>query len=179
MEVKNYKNFFGEFIEFTEGGEISPDASINNSIKKQIKKELIYFKLNTILLMTLIHIVTGAFTIAICPQFHIHLIKNFMGLLTLFMKFGPNVCSFLCGFLFLSLSLMVASVVLGTSSKLYLYRIRYYKIFSLILASLFVFKLLGNIHINLSLFIWISGACVGSYLSFLRFKGRKKDGVTF
>ena len=120
--------------------------------------------------MVAIHCATGAFTMAICPQFHIHLFSNFMGLLTIFMKFGSNVCSFLCGFLFLSLSLITASIILPQKSKNYLYRVRYYKIPVLILLTLFIFKLIGNIHLDIKLLIWILGAITGSYFSFLRFR---------
>jgi len=52
------------------------------SIMKVIKKELLNFKIYTLISLFMVHALTGANVIAICPQFDFCYFQTFGGLLT-------------------------------------------------------------------------------------------------
>ncbi|MFH1729555.1 MAG: hypothetical protein ABIA04_14190 [Pseudomonadota bacterium] len=140
---------------------------IENSILDNIFKETGKDKLKAIIFVSAIHVFIGTLIIAVCPQFEIRLHHKFNGLLNVFMLFGPHVCSFLCGSLFLSATIVFSELVLPKTYKYYLYSIRFYKIPFLIVASLIVFNSIKNIDLNLFTFLWILGAFTASNFVYL------------
>lgn len=62
--------------------------------------------------LALIQLVSGLFTLSICPQFGIRLLGDGLGLMTWFMAFGNLGCVVACGSFFTGTSLLLASIIL-------------------------------------------------------------------
>jgi hypothetical protein len=62
--------------------------------------------------LALIHALTGALTLSLCPQFGLRLFGEGMGLMGTFMKLGDYGCMVACGFVFLGMTLLIAAFVL-------------------------------------------------------------------
>jgi hypothetical protein len=158
-------NFSKDFTDFSKTVPVDPPEDFNLLISRDIHKNLRKDKISAIASVSLIHIVVGIFIIAICPQFDFQIIPNFAGLLTIFMKFGHNMCMFLCGSLFLSSSIVVSAFLLPQTYRRYLYSIRYYKITGLTLGSLVIFALISAVPITFSTILWVCGAILSGHLT--------------
>jgi hypothetical protein len=84
----------------------------------------------------------------------------------------------MCGILFVSLSVLFASLILRQEELKVLYRNSLLQIFSLALFSLVVFFLLGaEVTLSIGLF-WLFGAMFGGLLSTLTFRKHKPLQLT-
>jgi hypothetical protein len=162
FDLDNFSKGFDDFSKLTP---VDPPEDLARQIAYGTTKELQKNKISAIASVSLIHIVAGTFIIAICPQFDFQIIPNFAGLLTIFMKFGHNVCMFLCGSLFLSSSIVVSAFLLPQTYRRYLYSIRYYKITGLTVGSLVIFALISAVPITFSTILWVCGAILSGHLT--------------
>jgi hypothetical protein len=157
--------FDAEFESFRheEGEMVSLPRS--SKIKSQIGKDLAFGKINSIVCALCVHLFAGFGVLAICPQFDIGIIENFAGLQHIFMRFGSQVCLFLCGALFLSVSIGVSALVLPQAQKRYLYSIRYFHVALLAAVSLLTFSIITTIPKDSGTALWFVGAVIFGSLS--------------
>ena len=154
--------------EFDDFSKIAPEkipSNIEEDILKQASQDLLKTKIKALTAVSFIHLIAGAFIISVCPQFDIQFFPNFMGLLSIFMRFGHNVCMFLCGSLFISASVTASAIILPKVYKQYLYSIRYYKIAGLAIGSLLVFSLVSVVPLTVPTLLWLAGALIFGQLT--------------
>ncbi|MEQ1665212.1 MAG: hypothetical protein ABL927_07555 [Bdellovibrionales bacterium] len=162
-----------EFNEFasTEGHSVPDGISINilNRVRKQLNPSawVVFFKL------LFIHSIVGTFSLGVCDQFGMSPFQTEFSLSEYFMKYGHSFCMTMCGILFVSLSVLFASLLLRQEELKILYRNSLLQIFSLAIFSLVLFFLLGaDVTISIG-FFWLSGAMLGGMLSSLSFRKSK------
>jgi hypothetical protein len=108
-----------------------------------------------------IHSIVGTLSLAICNQFGINPFAVGFSLSDFFMKFGHSTCMFLCGVLFLSLSLCLSRLLLHPEEFFVLKKNVWLQTFALSMISLGIFSILGA---NLALSfagLWLAGAMLG------------------
>ena len=160
----NEKDWLKEYQEFVETPKSAVPAEISSKILSQINKDLnpsagiVFAKLFGI------HAGVGTLSLAICDQFGMTPFHTGFSLSNYFMKFGHNVCLFICGFLFVSLSVLMARLILSQEEFNVLGKNSKVQIPSLSVFSLLVFWTLGaEMFFNLSL-LWLLGANLGGML---------------
>jgi hypothetical protein len=99
--------------------------------------------------------------LAICNQFGITPFQTGFSLSDYFMKFGHSTCMFLCGVLFLSLSLLICRSLVLPEELRVLRKNVWLQVFGLSMISLGVFAAFGA-HITLAIgVLWLTGAMLG------------------
>lgn len=146
-----------------------PEKELPDHLSKKIgyrsRKLIFRHKITSIMSLILVHVITGFGVIAICPQFDIQLIDNFMGLTSIFMKFGMHVCMFCCGAFFLTMTNLFSAIFLPTVMKNYLFTVRYYKISLLSILTLLIFSAISIVRLDVFTLLWIMGAVTIGSLS--------------
>lgn len=169
----NELDIVNEFRKFTEekGEQLSQEFTA--SVLKRTKKNLRRTKILAVFSMIFIHAVVGAFLILICPQFGIRYFPGFDGLMYVFMKFGPHVCTLLCGSLYLSSTMLLGALILPKVYKTYIYTVRYFQVVGLILMSLGVFTLFGDLKLNVFSLLWFVGALLSGLAAITTFNQKR------
>jgi hypothetical protein len=108
-----------------------------------------------------IHFMTAAITLSVCPQFGFKLFKLPVNLMNTFMVFGMPVCNFLCGLFFTATSIGVASLVLKRDEVRSLKFQKTLLSLALILSSIGFFWIMNpQMFLEFSV-LWLIGALVG------------------
>lgn len=163
MTEKEWLEDFKDFVSGGEGSSVpeSLSAQILQCIHKALNPSpwLVFFKLLGV------HAVVGTLSLAICDQFGISPFNTGFSLAEYFMKFGHSVCMTLCGFLFISLSIVLGWIVLQREEMVVLKKNVFVQVPVLSALSLGVFMLLGaEIAFSIALF-WLFGAVVGGLVT--------------
>src|SRR6185312_8070245 len=101
-----------EFEDFKNTKDISPPNWVNELIFSRIRRDLNPSGLSVFKKLAFIQLLTGIITLMFCPQLGIGFFKDNMGLMSLLMKFGDNICMAGCGALFLSISALASVIFL-------------------------------------------------------------------
>jgi hypothetical protein len=177
VEMKNkFKGWTDDFHEFMEVSEKRPPAQLSEMIQNKIAHDLNPAWWQIFLKITMVHLIVGALTLLICPQFGIGLLPG-LGLTEIFMTFGPQACSLACGALFLGTSLLMASLFLCPEEVKMIRKNRIPQLLSLVALSALIFIGLGVSAFDVLLGAWFLGGFIGSLISlelgwFLRFSIR-------
>ncbi len=108
-----------------------------------------------------IHAVIGTLSLSVCNQFGMNPFRTGFSLSEYFMKFGHGTCMVLCGFLFVSLSILIASVMLKNTELRVLKKNALLQVPSLSLLSLAIFMAFGADILFQIAFLWSLGAMIG------------------
>lgn len=112
----------------------------------------------------LAHFIGSLVTLMSCSQFGFQLFFHGGGLMHLFMKISPSLCFVFCGALYLSLSILVARIILNYDEWLIVLRSKVLSISSLALITLGTLAALTH-EVNLeSGVLWFFGAALGGEL---------------
>ncbi len=157
------KNKTNDFDSFAEGDSQLPAGSafILNKIHQDIQK-LAPHKSQVAVKMGLIHLFSSILTLSACPQFGLRLFFKGEGLMHYFMQLTPTFCQSLCGGLYLSVTFLLARLVLSYDEWLMILRSRTLSIGTLTLGSLGTFAMINQgLSLEAGAF-WILGAVVGA-----------------
>jgi hypothetical protein len=101
-----------DFLDF-QSSEISiPPDHLSQRILRNVQIDLNPSVWRVFARLALIHFCVGLMTLSICPQFGFKLLGNDVGLMGVFMHFGPYGCGIGCGSFFLGTSILIASFLL-------------------------------------------------------------------
>jgi len=110
--------------------------------------------------MALIHLIVGTITLLFCPQFGINILPG-MGLMSHFMRFGETACMMGCGAIFLGMSTLAASFILGPQEIKVIRRNRLLQVSLLATLSIGVFICFGASTIVSLAIAWLVGSTLG------------------
>ncbi|WP_413561368.1 hypothetical protein [Bdellovibrio sp. HCB209] len=160
--MKDVKNDFESFK--NEVSETSGSSFVLNKIQAEIartapKKSSVAFKMGAI------HLGSSLVTLMACPQFGTRLFFEGEGLMDVFMKISPMFCQAFCGAFYLSVTFVIARLLLSYDEWLVINRSRGLSIGGLALLSLGVFAMLAQgISFEAGVF-WIFGAIVAAEMA--------------
>jgi hypothetical protein len=106
------KDHLKDFDEFKNSEGPAPSAVITQNILSAVNRSLHPSAWRVFGKLSLIHCITAAFTLSICPQFGIRLLGEGLGLMSHFMRLGDYGCGIACGSFFMGTSIMVATLCL-------------------------------------------------------------------
>lgn len=162
----------------------APGLSVSNSVSKKILGH-VYADLNPSVWrvsgkLALVHLLSAVFTLSACPQFGFRLLGEGMGLMHIFMRFGPMACTFACGSVFLGVSISSAMFFLRPEEIRKVRQHRLLHVASLAFLSLGFFIMMdADVFFSLGL-IWLAGAILGGMGAFeLGWKIRFSQGAAY
>lgn len=100
-----------EFQEFVGSDEVQPPREVSSNILSRVHADLNPTTWSVLSKLAFIHVLVGAITLLVCPQFGIGAFGG-MGLMHLFMRFGETICTLACGAFFLGSSTLVGSLIM-------------------------------------------------------------------
>jgi hypothetical protein len=104
-----------------------------------------------------VHVVVGAGTLSVCPQFGFAPGRSQV-LFEFLMRYGHAACTAACGGFFLGMSALSVALVLRREEVALLRRHRVFPWVSLSIFSLLFFRAVGAVEFDLVLLAWIVGA---------------------
>lgn len=159
--MKDIKKDFESFV--NDPAETAGSSFVLSKIHSQLQKELpspwsVATKLGVA------HLLGSFVTLMSCSQFGVQLFFDGGGLMHYFMKVSPQFCNTLCGALYLSISFMMARVILKRDEWLMIVRSRTLSIASLALVSLGGLALASHEVTFEAGILWLFGAALGGEL---------------
>jgi hypothetical protein len=159
------QEWISEFSEFISADSIQPPKHLNESVTARVHQELNPSSLSVFFKLTGIHALVGTFTLLFCPQFGFALTSG-AGLMGLFMPYGNFACMLGCGAVFMSGSLLVASLVLRPEEVRVIRKTEILQVTFLALLSIGALICVGDpIVASLALF-WMLGSVLGGLGTF-------------
>lgn len=146
-----------EFKDFENTTGYAPSAGVLDSLKSQIQTELQPRVSNIMLKFSGIHILGAGTTLTVCPQFGLRILGEGHGLMGYFMNAGPNLCFVLCGAFFLSVSLLLARVLLNKYERAVVIQNRRLFAFMLLSFSLGALAMAGAEFTLIPVLLWAVG----------------------
>jgi hypothetical protein len=158
------EQWIAEYEEFNNAEPVEPPKHLTETIIGVVHQALNPTVWSVFLKLTLIHAIAGTATLAFCPQFGFGLISG-MGLMGPFMAFGEQGCMVGCGAVFMSGSLLTASLILKSEEVRAIRRTRLLQISLLALLSIGIFICSGaGIVVSLAAF-WLIGSILGGLIT--------------
>jgi hypothetical protein len=160
--MKDDKNYLSDFEEFKNATPIAPPKEVSEKILSIVGKDLKAIPWKVFSRLSLIHLFSALFTLSICPQFGFRLFGDGMGLMGHFMSLGHYGCMIACGFFFVGMSLLFASVILKPYELLVIRKHRFTEIGALTLLSLGFFIMINPSDVVFSFALaWLLGSLAG------------------
>ena len=155
---KEWIEDFQEFVR-SEGTAVPKEAS--EKLFAMVRKDLNPSSWFIFAKLLAIHSVVGTLSLAICNQFDINPFRTGFSLSNYFMKFGHSTCMFLCGVLFVGLSLLMTRAIVRPEELRVLRKNALLEIFGLSMISLGVFAAVGAEFTFAVAVLWLVGAMLG------------------
>lgn len=163
--MKKDPKFNKEFEEFMSTAPVEVPTELNTNILAKVHQALNPSPFWIFTKISIIHLFVGSFTLLLCPQFGVSPMGG-MGIMRYLMQFGEKVCMLGCGALFLSLSLLVATIFVLNRDEIRVLRShRIGQIGILSTLSLAAFLAFGMTSIEVASLFWLLGATMGGMLS--------------
>ena len=138
------------------------DVKIKNDIKRRLNPK----PLDIILKVSIIHLLSAVFTLAICPQFGKKLFAFDINLMDYFMMItGPRYCVALCGTFFIGTSFFINSLFLNYDEFRVIRTHRHLTVFMIVLISFGSFIMFDPVLFLESTVLWFIGAVAGGYIT--------------
>lgn len=154
--------WISDFEEFKNSPSITPPRGISEKILDTVEKDLKATPWKVFSKLSLIHLASALFTLSICPQFGFRLFGDGMGLMGHFMHLGPYGCMMACGFFFVGMSLLFASLLLKPYELLAIRKHRLAEIGGLAFISLGFFIMIDPESVVFSFALaWALGSIAG------------------
>jgi hypothetical protein len=153
-----------EFSNFLNTKTIIPPSQISENILYRVKKDLnpsVYLVSGK---LSLIHILVSLVTLSVCPQFGFRLLGEGMGLMHIFSVFGKIGCTIVCGFFFLGISLLVATLVLKKEEIKIIRKKRFLEVLILAFLSLGFFLMIDVEVVFGMAILWFFGSVLGGLI---------------
>jgi len=160
------KEWLEDFSDFVRGGEgVKVPEDVSSQILQQIHKEMNPSAWTVFMKLLGVHGVVGTLSLAVCDQFGISPFNTGFSLANYFMKFGHSVCMTLCGFLFISLTILLGRLVLRSEEIMVLKKNVFVQIPALGALSLGAFMMLGAEVVLGIAALWLLGAAIGGFFA--------------
>jgi hypothetical protein len=157
-DLKNdFKSFAQDDSSATAGGHVL--ARIKNEIAKEQPSALQAFGK-----LAGLHVASSAITLMACPQFGLRLFFAGDGLMGVFMKISPTMCSAFCGAFYLAMTFFLAQIFLRVDEWLVIRKSLPLSIVGLGLLSLGAFIMISPEVTVFSAIVWLFGASLGAEL---------------
>nr|WP_295903212.1 hypothetical protein [uncultured Bdellovibrio sp.] len=159
--MKDIKKDFESFV--NDPADIAGSSFVLSKIHEQLQRELpsawtVATKLG------FAHLLGSLVTLMSCSQFGVQLFFDGGGLMHYFMKISPQFCNVFCGALYLSISFLMARVILKRDEWLMILRSRVLSISTLALVSLGGLALVSHEVTFEAGLLWLFGAALGGEL---------------
>lgn len=112
MNQSFMKEIEQEYREFLQIDRSTPAQNLSERIHAQIFRDLNPSAWNIFAKLSLIHLVIGLTTLALCPQFGVRTLGSGLGIAKYFLFLGSYGCIAACGAFFLGATLLIAALVL-------------------------------------------------------------------
>lgn len=164
--MKNKNEWLNEYQEFMDSDAVSVPSEINTATVFKIKKLLNPSAVLVFLKILAIHIVVGFLSLSVCHQFGMNPFNTERSLDGFMMRVGGHqLCMFVCGVVFVSLSLFAAGYFLTIEEVKALKRTEFLQVFVLGVISLSLFAAFGvELVISIAV-IWLFGALLGGFIT--------------
>lgn len=163
-----------EYEDFISSGSRQPSERLSRGVLSQIGEKLHPSAWLVFLKLGAVHLVASLLTLSLCPQFGLGLAGTDSALYKMFLKLGPTGCMVACGAFFMSLTLILASLILKPEEIRSLREHRVVQVGALGLISSVIFICLGaEVHLQY-LTAWFAGLMLFGTLSLeIGWKSRK------
>lgn len=160
------KEWLEEFKEFVNSGEgVEVPTALSDQVLQYVHKSLNPSPWIVFSKLLGIHAVVGTLSLAVCDQFGLNPFNSGFSLSEYFMKFGHSVCMLLCGFLFISLTLVLGRLILPPEEIKIFKENVFVQIPILSALSLGAFMIFGaEVVLSIGL-LWLLGAIVGGLVT--------------
>ena len=159
------KKFEEEFKDFISVEGIEPPKHISDSILARVRMDLNPPVIKVFSKLIVIHSLTAAVTLSICPQFGFRIFGEGMGLMHVFMNLGPYGCMLACGAFFTGLSLLIAAMTLKAEEVRKIRSHRLLSLGALTLLSLGFFIMVDKEIVFSLAATWFTGSILGSWIT--------------
>lgn len=139
------KEWIEDFQQFVRSEGVPVPENISTTIMDQVRRDLNPSPWLLFAKLIGVHTIIGTLSLAICNQFGISPFGTGFSLSDYFMKFGHSTCMFLCGVLFVSLSLAASRVLVYPEELKVLKKNAWIQVFGLSMISLGVFATAGTL----------------------------------
>ena len=159
------KEWLEDFNDFVSHKDASVPEELSQKIFSYVHRDLNPSPSKVFVKLTVIHALVGTLSLSICDQFGMNPFNRSFSLSEYFMRFGHSVCMSLCGFLFLSLSVLIAWFFLRPEELQRLWKTSWIQIPSIAMLSLAAFAALGaDLFVGIA-GLWFLGAVIGGLLT--------------
>lgn len=169
------KEFLKEFNEFMNSDHTSVPKEVSEKILQFVHHELNPSAWHVFGKLLAIHFGVGTLSLAVCDQFGMSPFKTGFSLSDYFMRFGATACMLICGFLFISLSVLMAWVLLKREELNVFGKNSLIHITGLGVISLLVFWGLGAEVLLQFAFLWLIGAIIGGMIPVFILKKAQRE----
>jgi len=153
-----------DFQEFMNSESLEPPKAVTENIFAVVHRDLNPPAMKVFAKLALLHALVGTLTLFLCPQFGVSL-SGGIGFMQYFMKLGNHACMLACGIIFMSASLLIASLVLRPEEVRVIRKTRLLSLGTLGLLSLGGFLCLeGTQVIEILALIWLFGTVMGGII---------------
>lgn len=159
------KEWIEDFRDFVSSNEVEVPETLSKRVLQYVHRAL--HPSPTLIFAKLlgIHAVVGTLSLALCDQFGMSPFNSGISLSEYFMRFGHSACMFLCGFLFLSLTVLFVALLFRPEEFKAFKRNVWLQVPSLAFLSIAVFFGLGTGMVFSIAVLWFVGAVLGGVLS--------------
>lgn len=158
ISEKEWINDFQEFVK-SEGSAVPEE--VTNAILSKVRKDLNPSAWIVFSKLLGIHLVVGTLSLGICNQFGLNPFQTNFSLSDYFMKFGNSTCMFLCGVIFLSLTISLSRFLLWPEEFRIVKKTAGLQIFALSMISLGIFAAVGAELVFSFTLLWLAGSMLG------------------
>lgn len=153
-----------EFQDFLNTDPVKPPEYLSEQILSRVRRDLNPSVWFVFLKVIIIHFVVGSVSLLLCPQFGLSPIGH-RGIMGLMMKLGEPFCMFGCGVIYVTMSALIASLLLRYEEVRMIRSTELLQWSVLSLFSLGAFICLGaKIVFTLAVF-WVLGFIIGGFAS--------------
>ncbi len=153
-----------EFREFISNLKENPPKEITDKIFFMVDKDLNPGRFLVFSKLSMIHILVSLITLSVCPQFGFRVLGEGMGLMHIFSYFGPSACTLACGFFFLGMTLLTATIILKPEEIRSIRKNRIVELLALAFLSLGFFLMINAEMVLGIAIIWLTGSIIGGLI---------------
>jgi hypothetical protein len=145
---------------------MAPPESLAQALISRVYGDLKVIPSAVLARLLVIHTVSLAFVLYVCPQFGVGFTDSHTPLLHFFMRFGHEACAALCGVLLLGTSLLSAAFILKSQESLWLSKQMAWIPPLLALLTLLILLALGASADHYEFVLWAVGGILAAWLAF-------------
>lgn len=152
-----------DYQDFLEKSEVVMPDSISNEIIQHIASKLNPSIMSVFNYLLVIYGLAGFLAVYFCPQLGVGFSSSSV-LVNIFMTYGHQVCTLMCGAFYLSLGTVFSLIFLPKEHRSVFLKKSYLFIISIALVSLMIFLLLGANEKFIHYIYWLIGGTISGYV---------------